>query len=185
MSRRASKPSPSSSPSPPSPAPAGGYPSRLEAAKRASLGHLLFRSARLLDEEALARVRAQSGISTLRPAHTKLLPHIDLGGTRLTDLAARLGVSKQAAGQLVDEMIGMGMLERAPHPDDGRARMVRFSARGRRGLLHGLGVLREIEGELAAKLGARDVAALRRLLARLLSTLEQRRPVPPATALNS
>jgi DNA-binding MarR family transcriptional regulator len=149
---------------------------RLEAAKRASLGHLLFRSARLLDEQALARVRAQSGIATLRAAHTKLLPHIDLAGTRLTDLASRLGVSKQAAGQVVEEMERMGVLERVRHPDDGRARMVRFSARGRRGLLHGLGVLREIEAELAVELGERDAATLRRLLARLLAALERRGP---------
>ena len=179
MSRRARPPSSPPPAAPPAPPPAS-YPARLDAAKRASLGHLLFRSARLLDEEALARVRAQSGIATLRPAHTKLLPHIDLAGTRLTDLAARLGVSKQAAGQLVDEMIDMGMLERVAHPDDGRARMVRFSARGRRGLLHGLGVLSDIEGEMSSALGARDLAALRDLLARLLSALEQRR-LSPAT----
>ena len=140
---------------------------------------MLFKSARLLDEQALARLRAQSGIATLRPAHTKLLPHIDLAGTRLTDLAARLGVSKQAAGQLVNEMIDMGMLERAPHPDDGRARMVRFSARGRRGLLHGLGVLRDIETELARDIGTPDVAALRGLLARLLDALERRPSAAP------
>lgn len=155
------------------------YRARLEAAKRASLGHLLFRSARLLDEQALARVRARSGIATLRPAHTKLLPHIDLAGTRLTDLAARLGVSKQAAGQVVEEMERMGVLERVPHPDDRRARMVRFSARGRRGLLHGLGVLRELEDELAAELGERNVVTLRRLLARLLAALERRQAPTP------
>ena len=155
------------------------YRARLEAAKRASLGHLLFRSARLLDEQALARVRAQSGFATLRPAHTKLLPHLDLAGTRLTDLAARLGVSKQAAGQLVEDLERMGVLERVAHPEDGRARMVRFSARGRRGLLHGLGVLRDIEGELAAELGAREVATLRKLLARLLTALERRGPPAP------
>lgn len=150
------------------------YRERLEAAKRASLGHLLFKSARLFDEQALARVRAQSGFARLRPAHTKLLPHLDLEGTRLTDLAARLGVSKQAASQVVGELIEMGVLESVPHPDDGRARMVRFSARGRRALLHGLGVLREIEGEVIASVGPRGVATLRRLLARLLAALEKR-----------
>ena len=168
-------------PTPPelSTAPDLAYRARLEAAKRASLGHLLFKSARLYDEQALARVRAQSGVATLRPAHTKLLPHIDLAGTRLTDLAARLGVSKQAAGQLVEEMQQMGVLERVPHPQDGRARMVRFSARGRRGLLQGLGVLRDIEGELASELGTREIATLRRLLARLLAALERRQPPGP------
>jgi DNA-binding MarR family transcriptional regulator len=164
---------------PPAPNADAAYRDRLEAAKHASLGHLLFKSARLFDEQALARVRAQSGFPRLRPAHTKLLPHLDLAGTRLTDLAARLGVSKQAASQVVGELTVMGVLERAPHPDDGRARMVRFSARGRQALLHGLGVLREIEGEVAAAVGAREVATLRRLLARLLAALEKRQAPAP------
>lgn len=147
------------------------YRERLEAAKRASVVQLLFKAARLLDEEALARVRKRTGEDRLRPSHTALLPHVDLEGTRLTTLAERLGVSKQAAGQLVEEMEQMGIFERVPDPSDGRAKLIRFSARGRRGLLHGLGVLRELEGDLAAAIGDPRVRALHGILTDLLAWL--------------
>jgi DNA-binding MarR family transcriptional regulator len=145
----------------------------LEATKRASVGHLLFRCARLLNERALARVRARTG-KPIRAAHTSLFPHIDLQGTRLTEIARRMGVSKQAVGQLVAELEEMGGVERIPDPEDGRAKLIRFTrARGRSSLLEGLELLAEVEAELEAELGTRTMTDLRRTLLRLLSLLER------------
>ncbi len=142
----------------------------LEAAKRASVGQLLFKCARLLDERALARVaKASRGKATLRPAHTKLLPHITVEGVRLTALAAKLGVTKQAVGQLVAEMESMGVVACVTDPADARAKLVRFTPKGLQGIHQGLGVLREIEGEIEARLGAKSMKALH---AALLATLE-------------
>src|SRR5688572_14269579 len=129
------------------------YRAELEARKRESVGQLLFKCARLFDEQARERVRDQTGTVPLRAAHTALFPHIALEGTRLTDLAARLGVSKQAVGQTVADLETLGVLEYVAHPEDGRAKLVRFSARGRRGLLQGLGVLKTLEEELATDIG--------------------------------
>jgi DNA-binding MarR family transcriptional regulator len=143
----------------------------LEAEKAASTGQLLFRCARLWNEQALARWRAQSGVD-IRPAHTALFPHIDLEGTRLTDLAQRVGTSKQAVAQLVDELEAMGGLERVPDPSDGRAKLVRF-ARGGAALLEGLGLLMEMEAELADAIGSSRMAALHDALTTLLPYLEQ------------
>ena len=67
----------------------------------------LFKAARLINEDAIARVRERTG-EPVRVAHTALLPHVDLEGTRLTELARRMGVTKQAVGQLVDELEQMG-----------------------------------------------------------------------------
>jgi DNA-binding MarR family transcriptional regulator len=146
----------------------------LERAKAASLGQVLFKCARLLDEQALARVRERTGIG-LRRAHTALFPHIDLTGTRLTDLAQRAGVSKQAIAPLVDEMVEMGVLERIPDPDDARAKRIQFaSQRGRSGILAGLAVLAELEAELAAAIGKRKMTQLHELLGELLQVLEAR-----------
>jgi len=144
----------------------------IEAAKRQSFGHLLLKTARLFNERAVARVRAKTG-ADFRAAHTALLPHVDFDGTRLTELAARVGTSKQAVGELVAELEEMGMLRRDVDPSDARARLVRFTPRGKRALLHGLGVLGEIEAELAGELGAAALARLRGDLGRLLAALEE------------
>jgi DNA-binding MarR family transcriptional regulator len=146
----------------------------LESAKRASVGQLLFKCARLLNEEALGRVRTRAGAPALRPSHTTLFPHIDLEGTRLTTLAVRLGITKQGVGQLVQDLERLGVVERTPDPSDGRAKLVRFTARGRRGLMHGLGVLRELEDELGGSVGRKRMQILHGILLDLHDVLEQR-----------
>ncbi|HEY5449923.1 MAG TPA: hypothetical protein VIQ54_14305, partial [Polyangia bacterium] len=57
-------------------------------------------------------------------------------------------------------------------PDDGRAKRVRFTSRGVEAIHHGLGVLRGIEDEVTAQVGARRMAALRETLADLVPALE-------------
>jgi len=156
----------------------------IEAKKRVSAGHLLLKAARLLNERATARVRAVAKVE-FRTPHTALLPHIDFEGTRLTELAARVGASKQAVGELVAELEAMGFLRRDPDPADARARLVRFTAHGRRALLHGLGVLAEIESELAGEIGSARMERLRSDLAKLIGALETRDGVESEAARRS
>lgn len=136
----------------------------LEQVKRASVGQLLLKSGRLLDERALERINRQGPKIPLRPAHTSLLPHIDPQGTRLTELARRLGVTKQAVGQLVTDLEQLGAVERVDDPQDGRAKLVRFTRAGVEAIHHGLSVLREIEQELEQALGKRRMRELHQAL---------------------
>lgn len=149
---------------------------RVDAAKRASVGQLLLKCARLLDERAVARVNQGAPQPQLRPAHTRLLPHVDVEGTRLTELARRLGITKQAVGQLVDDLVGHGVLELAPDPSDGRARLVRFTPKGVAAISQGLGVLNEIESELAQRIGPQRMRALHESLTDILDALEHMDP---------
>ncbi|MFE9683412.1 MarR family winged helix-turn-helix transcriptional regulator [Streptomyces sp. NPDC002701] len=71
------------------------------------------------------------GFEGLRPAHGFAFARMAPGGATVTELAAHLGVTKQAASQLVDEIVRKGYAERRPHPDDARARLVVLTARGR------------------------------------------------------
>jgi DNA-binding MarR family transcriptional regulator len=148
----------------------------LEGVKRASVGQLLLKSARLLDERALDRVNREARKIRLRPAHTSLFPHIDREGTRLTELARRLGVTKQAVGQLVTDLEGLGVLERVDDPADGRAKLVRFTDKGLKALHHGLSVLRGIEAALERRLGPERTQALHQALAEVVDELS--RPAP-------
>ena len=63
----------------------------------------------------------------------------------------------------------MGQLERVPDPEDSRAKLVRLSKRGRKRLLDGLAVLRELETELVAAVGKQRVAELHDTLAEIVA----------------
>jgi DNA-binding MarR family transcriptional regulator len=147
--------------------------SRFEATRDATTLQLLFKAARLANEQALARVAASAPAGTrVRPAHTALFPHLGFEGIRLTDLAAKVGVTKQAVGQLVDDLAALGMVERVSDPDDSRAKRIRFSRRGHAALMHGLGVLRAIQDGLAAAVGARRMRELHETLKLVIAALD-------------
>ncbi len=149
-------------------APAGSKAS-VEAAKQGNLGQLLLKAARLYDQTARQRV-ADTGRGELRPAHARLFPHIDWEGTRITDLAARVGATKQAVGQTVTELEAEGIVTRRPDPEDARARLVTFTAKGRRAMTHGLGVLASLEDDLDGQLSKRERETLKRGLAAIIDT---------------
>jgi DNA-binding MarR family transcriptional regulator len=144
----------------------------LEVAKSESLGQVLFKCARLLNERALERVAKTHGGPALRPAHTSLLPHITFEGVRLTELAHKLGVTKQAVSQLVATMADMGVVEYAPDPSDARAKLVRFTAKGAQSIAQGLTLLRTIEAEIESEIGTRTMGDLKRGLDAMLAVLE-------------
>jgi DNA-binding MarR family transcriptional regulator len=75
------------------------------------------------------RVVAQ-GFDDLRPTHGFAFVRISFGGATVGELAEHLGVTKQAASQLVDELVRKGYVERHPHPTDARARLVVLTDRG-------------------------------------------------------
>jgi DNA-binding MarR family transcriptional regulator len=151
---------------------AESYESGAEDQKALSASQLLVKCARLLNAMALARIRTRAGAPKLRASHAALLPHLDPEGTRLTDLATRMGVTKQAVGQLVEEMEQMGVLTRSTDQEDRRAKRVRLSTKGRRGTLQGAGILGEIEEEVTATLGHKPMQALQAILGDLLEVLQ-------------
>ena len=137
----------------------------LRAQTSASTGQLLLRAARLLDEKALARLAAIPGAPPVRPAHTRLFPHLSFTGVRATTLARRLGVTTQAVAPLLAELVAWGLVEQVPDPADRRATLVRFTHDGLAALTHGLGLLGELEAEITAEVGAERAAIFREVLA--------------------
>lgn len=144
----------------------------IERAKARSTAQLMMRCGRLFDEIALARLRSTTG-HPWRRAHTGLFPYIDLDGSRITEIAGRAGVSKQAVAPLVAELVEWGALERIPDPSDGRARLIRFAVHpdGTHAIEEGLKVLAALEAEMAAAVGPAHWAALHTALTALLPPL--------------
>ena len=80
--------------------------------------------------DELHRRLAQRGHPDVRPAHGYAFQAIGREGTTAGELGQRLGVTKQAAGQMVDDLIRLGYVERGPDPSDGRRRLVTLTPRG-------------------------------------------------------
>ena len=75
-------------------------------------------------------VLAGSGHPRARPAHGFALQAIG-AGVGITELAGRLGVSKQAAAKTVDKLVGDGYVTRTPDPADARRSQVVLTGHGR------------------------------------------------------
>lgn len=139
------------------------------------LTFLLGMGFQLVLAEFVRRVAA-AGYPDLRPVHGMVFQVLQGPGATATELAERLGVTKQAAGQLVDDLERRGYLRRQPHPDGGRRRLVVLTDRATEHLAVAGGVLRELEAELAS--GVTDLPALRAELARLIRHLAGDSPPP-------
>ena len=75
---------------------------------------------------------AAEGFDDVRPAHGFVFQYLSqrAAGATAVELGGHLGVTKQAAVQLVDELEQRGYVERGPHPTDRRSRMVVLAPRG-------------------------------------------------------
>jgi DNA-binding MarR family transcriptional regulator len=82
-------------------------------------------------------------------------------------LAERAGMSKQAMNQLLRSLEALGYLARSNAPDEGRARIVRLTKRGRAAYAKIHEILRDIEREWSAELEPKQFGQLKELLLRI------------------
>lgn len=139
-------------------------------ARRKSLVHPLQRLAGDFRDRIRRGLRERG--HQLRPAHASILVHLRVSGSRLTDLAERAGMTKQAMGKLVDELEAIGYVERVPDPDDGRAKRVRFSRAGRALLRDSSQIVDTIWRDYARLVGEPRLVRLRDTLQLLLDRIE-------------
>jgi DNA-binding MarR family transcriptional regulator len=131
--------------------------------RRAPIHGLLDMAARLAEDEFFGRLHAR-GFDTVRPGHGCVFGHIEPDGSRLTDLAAAAGYTKQTVGEVTSELEQLGYVERVPDPEDKRAKIIRLTERGREAQTGGQRLIADVEAEWAERYGAERVAVLRELL---------------------
>ncbi|SFC29048.1 transcriptional regulator, MarR family [Polaromonas sp. OV174] len=133
------------------------------------LGRLLGHALRRFDERvlwlmarnalvplALSNLAARDQVGA---AHIHITRHLAVGGSRLTELAASAGMSKQAMGDLVDQCEAWGLVTREPDPHDKRARRVLFTESGLLWLEAFRSAVTQAEEEFRQAVGA-DVATV-------------------------
>ena len=98
----------------------------------------------------------------LGASHIQITRHLPAGGCRLTQLAQRAGISKQAMGKLVDQCVAWDLVARLDDPRDARAVQVVFTTSGQQWLDAYWQAVRQAESEFALAVGS-EVAAVVRL----------------------
>ena len=97
--------------------------------RHANMGRILNNAVRRFEGRVLELMTA-AGYAETRTAHISLTRNLDLEGTRLTELARRASMTKQAMSELAEQCESLGLIERAPDPSDGRARIISFTPFG-------------------------------------------------------
>ena len=119
---------------------------------------------------------AAQGHPDVRPHHGAVLAYLDAEGSRATDLARQSGRHKQVIGKLIDELEGLGYVERRPDPADRRAKLIVPTARGLDQMARSDAIVAAIEERHAQAMGADEFAAFKRVFGDV--TERQRGPRP-------
>ena len=132
----------------------------------ALLGYLMDDFRRELNE----RVRtadlpgAPAATRSLRGSQVRLLSLTPTEGMRVTDLADKVGMTKQSLGEFATALESLGFLESVRDPADRRVRILRPTADGRAALAAAQHVIEEVEAEYRRRYGARRWDTLRTIL---------------------
>jgi DNA-binding MarR family transcriptional regulator len=130
------------------------------------IGALLRVPAQAIHRRIINELNA-AGFEDLRVPHMAVLQFPGPDGVRPGTLAERAGMSKQAMNQLLRSLEDLGYIIRSDAPDEGRARIIRFTKRGRAAYSEVHDILRDIEREWKAELGPKDFGQLKELLSRV------------------
>ena len=135
----------------------------LQASRRYGIGRLLLLARRDFLTRLSKRMRSSSN-DAVTQAGGRLLPYIDIDGTRSVDLARRLGVSKQAVARLVRDLEVSGLLYREPDGADGRAFLVKFTDEGLAYLRRMHKCIADVEREYEQLVGRAKMKVVRKAL---------------------
>lgn len=121
----------------------------------------------------MLREAHRRGHTHITPAHNDVFATLPLEGARASDMAARAGITRQSMGEIVRELVDLGLLEMRPDPTDGRAKIVTFSPRGLEFTRQGMQHIIDLEQRFADELGAEDYETARRVLEAIVGLLHE------------
>jgi len=130
------------------------------------IGAMLRVPAQAIQRRIIRELNA-AGFEELRLPHMAVLQFPGPHGVRPGTLAERAGMSKQAMNQLLRSLEALGYIARSDDPNEGRARIIRFTKRGHAAYAMIHDILRAIEREWSDELGSKRFVQLKDLLWRV------------------
>lgn len=125
-------------------------------------GRILF-AARWVETSLLALL-SEAGWQATGTTHSAVFGLIDSEGTSISDLARRIGVTRQSMHQTVREMRRFGVVDLVDHPTDGRTKLVMLTEDGWRQVADAHRLFTALETEIERRIGPRAMGGLRRAL---------------------
>jgi DNA-binding MarR family transcriptional regulator len=104
----------------------------------------------------------------VKASHSAVFGQMTGDGSRLSDLARGANMTPQAMGELVDELEGLGYVQRRPDPSDRRAKLITLTESGRQCVAAGTDTIGDIERRITDALGGGGHRQLRTMLLTLL-----------------
>jgi DNA-binding MarR family transcriptional regulator len=129
---------------------------------------LVERAARNLGVDLLRESHARGHTQT-RLAHNAVFATLPSEGARASDMAARAGITKQSMGEVVREMVGLGLLEMRPDPEDRRAKLVTYTEAGLEIALDGRRYFSTLERRFAEEFGEHEYETTREVLQKIIA----------------
>jgi DNA-binding MarR family transcriptional regulator len=114
-----------------------------------------------------------AGYDDLNPAHVGLFRYPTLDRQRPSELAEQLQITKQSVNDLLSHLEQHGYLTREPDPNDGRARIVRLTEKGRQVEKTVTYQSKAAELRIAELLGPRRFSQLRDALEELTARVDR------------
>jgi DNA-binding MarR family transcriptional regulator len=133
----------------------------------------LLRFARRTYGNAIRQAQAEVGCGDIPRNGTWVIGALSRTSLPLSVIIAQLGVSKQAAGQLVDTLVLRGYLDRSVDPQDRRRMNIELTERGRSAAAAGKAATEAVDAELKKRVGAEYVDHCRVTLAALIDIGEE------------
>lgn len=125
---------------------------------------LLLQRMNWFEERVLAKAQ-RHGYAKVTPAMARLFGHMGGHPVGLSELARQMGITRQAVHKLANDAMALGLVEAVPSPQDARLVCLQFTQAGWTMSAKAARDFEEIESQLRERMGTRNLAELKRLLA--------------------
>ena len=142
-----------------------------EQLKDSSVGHSLLKAARLYNEYSISIVKKKLRNEDFKPAYLQLFPHIPFEGITIVELAAKLGISKQAVSVMVKELLKTKILIKLDNPHDKRSFLITFNTKKNAALFSAMKELKKLDSLLIDLIGSSQSRTFDRNLKKIIDLL--------------
>ncbi|MGC8535459.1 MAG: MarR family winged helix-turn-helix transcriptional regulator [Rhizomicrobium sp.] len=111
-------------------------------------------------DEGLQNYLRQQGWSEVTRPQSMIMVNVVMGVTKPSEIARRLGISRQAVHATIEQMVAMDLLTLEHDPTDRRAKVIGISKRGRRRRQDAQTAMKHLTRELARRIGSQNIQNL-------------------------